>query len=79
MKNKSFKLFLVLLSAFILMEIYLNSSLHLAQKQWKYSKGLHLGDWLKPNELPNRYFCIGNQLLVFSDESFSDYGVYIAQ
>lgn len=74
-KRHSIKSFLILLLLFSI-GFYLNSDLFLSNKVWKYSHGNHLGDVIKTKEIDNSYFSIGSHLIIFSDKSISNVGIY---
>lgn len=75
MKKKR-KIIFVISTLLVLLGIYLNSTLFLKDKNWKYSRGYYVGDIIQIKEINNFYFCLGNYLVIFSNESINNVGFY---
>jgi len=70
MKERIFKLFLIIVAIVTTLVLYVNSSYYIENQDWKYADGTHIGDWLgKSNfEIKGRiiYTSNGNAKIIFS-------------
>ncbi|WP_284652411.1 hypothetical protein [Flavobacterium terrisoli] len=91
MKTRIFKISLALTAIVLGIILYLNSSYYIQSQTWKYSSGMHIGDWFDQGNMKMEdgivygssgkakvVFCFGFRLLIKNIETGEE-GVYVNQ